>query len=219
MDAMRNQSVTDDSELGPRHIEKVPSRNKDLELAVRLRDMLGQESVTAFGRRCGIGEATLRKYFSGTLPNSENLVAMADAGNVSIEWLAAGRGPKARGAILNTFKVGLTATPTDPHQQGMIVLDEAHSARSELGVAEDLYRSPGISKFLMRVTMASSRATWLPTNMDDEDRMAIANTAVQMLIPVIKDSHAILLGIMNRPTTIDLSLRLAFDLHTHVIPK
>jgi len=95
---MRNQSVAADSELGPANAGKVPSRNKDSELAMRLRDMLGQESVTAFGRRCGIGEATLRKYFSGTLPNSENLVAMADAGNVNIEWLAAGRGPKLRGA-------------------------------------------------------------------------------------------------------------------------
>ncbi|MDD2883287.1 MAG: helix-turn-helix transcriptional regulator [Rhodoferax sp.] len=95
---MRNQSVISDSELMSQHVDKVPSRKKDSELATRLRDMLGQESVTAFGRRCGIGEATLRKYFSGTLPNSENLVAMADAGNVNIEWLAAGRGPKMRGA-------------------------------------------------------------------------------------------------------------------------
>lgn len=60
---------------------------------------MGEESPTEFGRRCGVGEATLRNIIkSGAWPRTDNLVAIADAGNVNIEWLATGRGPKQRGA-------------------------------------------------------------------------------------------------------------------------
>ena len=69
----------------------------DSALAKRLREAIGDESVVSFGRRCGLNESTLRKYFYGTLPNIENIISIADAANVNIEWLAAGRGPKKRG--------------------------------------------------------------------------------------------------------------------------
>ena len=128
---MRNQSVTGDPELGTEASEKVPSRNSDAELATRLRDMLGRESVTAFGRRCGIGEATLRKYFSGTLPNSDNLVAMADAGNVNIEWLAAGRGPKLRGASIPTIP------QAPPIQPSVFHIDDIHRLTLAIEAVEE----------------------------------------------------------------------------------
>ena len=59
---------------------------------------MGDESGTTFGRRCGISEGAIRKYLLGASPSTDNLVAMADAANVSIEWLATGRGAKQRGA-------------------------------------------------------------------------------------------------------------------------
>ncbi|MFZ3141549.1 MAG: helix-turn-helix transcriptional regulator [Polaromonas sp.] len=65
-----------------------------------MREVLGTESVTAFGRRCGIGEGTLRSYLNGTLPVIDKAISIADAANVNIEWLATGRGPKMRGASL-----------------------------------------------------------------------------------------------------------------------
>lgn len=38
----------------------------------------------------------LRKYLGGAQPSTDRLVAMADIAGVSIEWLAAGRGPRQR---------------------------------------------------------------------------------------------------------------------------
>lgn len=87
--------------------EKKPDRPKaasvsflgeEKKLADRLRDAMGDQSGTAFARRCGISEGAIRKYLLGASPSTENLIAIADAANVSIEWLAAGRGPKQRGA-------------------------------------------------------------------------------------------------------------------------
>lgn len=95
---MANQAIHSKSDASDSRRPERPIQVEESALSERLRQAIQSEPVTAFGRRCGIGEATLRKYFKGTLPNIENLIAMADAANVSIEWLAAGRGPKQRGA-------------------------------------------------------------------------------------------------------------------------
>lgn len=104
---MKNQRIASESEHAHAPQSRVRIRNEESELPERVRQAIGDEPVAAFGRRCGINESTLRKYFSGTLPNVENLISIADAANVSIEWLAAGRGPKQRGASVH-------ALPTSP---------------------------------------------------------------------------------------------------------
>lgn len=91
-----------------------------------MREVLGTEPVTAFGRRCGIGEGTLRSYLNGTLPVIDKAISIADAANVNIEWLATGRGPKMRGSV---------AQP-EPAQ----ALDEQLLARS-IGAVEDGLRA------------------------------------------------------------------------------
>lgn len=65
-------------------------------LAARIRSVIGDEYVASFGRRSGLSESLLRKYLAGAQPNTFNLVAIAAAGNVSIEWLATGRGQRER---------------------------------------------------------------------------------------------------------------------------
>jgi len=82
------------SESSKRPIRKLETDFKD-----RLLEAIAGEPVAAFSRRCGASESLLRGYLkNGNKPGVDHLVAMADAGNVNIEWLAAGRGPKLRGA-------------------------------------------------------------------------------------------------------------------------
>ncbi len=59
----------------------------------RLRQLIGENSVSSFGKKCGIGESTLRQYLKGGMPGLDKLVAIAETGNVNIEWLATGDGP------------------------------------------------------------------------------------------------------------------------------
>lgn len=70
----------------------------DETLADRLKMIIGSESVASFARRSGVGESLLRKYLSGALPNSNNLVLLADAGGCYVDWLACGRPPIMRAA-------------------------------------------------------------------------------------------------------------------------
>lgn len=112
---MENQSLGGDSAPAGRYGGKVPSQNQDSALSIRMREVIGNESVTSFGRRCGIGEGTLRKYFTGTLPVIDKLIAIADAANVNIEWLATGRGPKQRGASVQAIPPAPPQSPASVH--------------------------------------------------------------------------------------------------------
>lgn len=58
----------------------------------RLKRAIGDQSVLAFSKECGISDSLIRKYLAGSLPGIDNLVAMARAANVNIAWLAAGEG-------------------------------------------------------------------------------------------------------------------------------
>ena len=122
---MRNQQVRIESEGLRGASEKLPIQKTESERTQRIREVIGVESVTAFGRRCGIGEATLRKYLGGAVPNTDNLVAIADAANVNIDWLAAGRGPKQRGAAY-------TIAPAPPQAPSSVNVDDLE--RLELAV-------------------------------------------------------------------------------------
>jgi len=59
----------------------------------RLKQAIAGRSVLGFSKDCGISDSLIRKYLAGSLPGTDNLVAMARAANVSIGWLAAGEEP------------------------------------------------------------------------------------------------------------------------------
>lgn len=136
---MRNQQVRTESEGLRSASEKLPIQKAESERTQRIREVIGVESVTAFGRRCGIGEATLRKYLNGAVPNTDNLVAIADAANVNIEWLAAGRGPKQRGAAAIP-----TIAPALPQVESTVNLEDLDRLELAIEAVEEglgaLYR-------------------------------------------------------------------------------
>lgn len=110
---MSNQTSIREKQPNLHQTPKVAIPEKEKQLADRLRDAIGDSSVSAFGRRCGISEGAFRKYFLGASPSTDALIAIADAANVSIEWLAAGRGPKQRGAPAPTPAPASAPTPFD----------------------------------------------------------------------------------------------------------
>jgi len=60
----------------------------------RLKTVISDESVNAFAGKSGVTEGALRKYLSGSsLPGLDKLIAISDAAEVNIEWLATGKGP------------------------------------------------------------------------------------------------------------------------------
>lgn len=66
--------------------------------AQRLRELIGEQSVAAFARKVGLGEALIRKYLNGAEPSLSRANQIARAANCSLEWLATGGGFRYRQA-------------------------------------------------------------------------------------------------------------------------
>ncbi|MDH5637085.1 MAG: hypothetical protein OEZ04_01170 [Nitrospinota bacterium] len=56
--------------------------------------MRRQKSVNDFSKKCGISTSLMLAYLGGkSLPGLENLIKLAAAADVSVQWLASGMGP------------------------------------------------------------------------------------------------------------------------------
>jgi transcriptional regulator with XRE-family HTH domain len=58
----------------------------------------GRGKKQAFARKIGVKPAQLSRYLKGQIPDPPVLVAIAEAGQVSLDWLLMGREPWGEGA-------------------------------------------------------------------------------------------------------------------------
>lgn len=91
-----------DSDLQPRRILELESDA----FVARLKQVIGDRKLTWFAEECAVGESTLRNILSGAWPRTDLLVRIADAGGVTIDWLATGRPPRARAELAALLKKG-----------------------------------------------------------------------------------------------------------------
>ncbi|MCU8068186.1 XRE family transcriptional regulator [Shewanella sp. SM32] len=69
----------------------------------RVREVVGSNSARSFARTLNISDNILRKYMDGISdPSRTNLIAIAEAGGVTVEWLATGKGPKYPNGIIES---------------------------------------------------------------------------------------------------------------------
>lgn len=136
------------------------SKNESDAFTHRVLEVIGEEDRHSFARRSGVGESTLRNIIkSGAWPRTDNLIAIADAANVNIEWLAAGRGPKVRGAQpgpVEKLKIPLEdinrlRMAIEGYEEGMSLMKREHGdfakrARLIAGSYELLAQKPEYTK-------------------------------------------------------------------------
>lgn len=61
----------------------------------RLLELIGSSSANSFANYVGLSEGTIRNLLKGAMPRTDNLISIANASGVTVEWLATGRGEKA----------------------------------------------------------------------------------------------------------------------------
>jgi len=61
-------------------------------LADRIRQLMNDNSVSAFARKTGLSESLVRKYLNGSDPSLSRAQQIAEKNNVSLSWLATGVG-------------------------------------------------------------------------------------------------------------------------------
>ncbi|EJK2116146.1 helix-turn-helix transcriptional regulator [Vibrio navarrensis] len=76
-------------------------------VAVRLEQLIGEESLRQFAKRTEVTEGALRKILKGSIPNLETAFKIASACGVSIDWLATGKESSRDGKVAE-------ATPAKP---------------------------------------------------------------------------------------------------------
>ena len=76
----------------------------------RLKELMEDPKKTsAFARKCGLGEASIRQYLNGGTPGIDKAEAIAHANGVSLEWLITGRGEKTPHVLLPAFDAEASA--------------------------------------------------------------------------------------------------------------
>lgn len=67
-------------------------------------------------RKSKLSRRVIDKYRSGNSdPSRERLIALADAGGVSVEWLATGKGPEGRPSVAPDGRTDGARTDIDKH--------------------------------------------------------------------------------------------------------
>lgn len=96
--ALENKGVLQNRNSSDSTGQPVPIPTRESELfASRLAEVIGDQKLAWFAKRCGFSDSLLGAYRRGEkLPGLENLAAIADVGSVTIDWLATGRPPKTR---------------------------------------------------------------------------------------------------------------------------
>jgi len=60
-------------------------------------EIMKEKNLSAFSRKSGVKESTLRSYKNGVLPRLDSLIAIAKTAEVNLLWLATGEGPMQTG--------------------------------------------------------------------------------------------------------------------------
>ena len=109
---MKKQQLSVESDAIERIANVGQIRDDESDVAKRLSEVLGNDSIASFSRRSGVPESNLRSYVKrGIKPGLDHLVAIADAAGVNIAWLAAGRGPKKGAAPSQVQQQAIQAAP------------------------------------------------------------------------------------------------------------
>lgn len=143
---------------GDRMIDKKQSTK---EFSERLKHVIAVLGTTGreFSTRAGIGYSTVHNYLHGSSsPTLDNLVLLAKAGNVSIEWLATGQQ-----SSMGSTDSDVICVPFIDHPDEMLTLD------AQLLEMEDLrtLRAIKVSTDVMTPTFLTGAVLLIDTNDTD----------------------------------------------------
>lgn len=128
--------------------------------AIRLSEIIGDESVSSFARRCKIGESVIRGYLTlGKRPRVDHLVSLAEAGGVTVDWLATGRPPKTRAELQRLTEATAQRASTRPTPDP----DQSLLVKCMIAAEQALGRDAGIEA---RAALAAQLLEVIP-NLDD----------------------------------------------------
>lgn len=149
----------------------------------RLDLAIGDENSHAFARRAGIPDSTLRRYLSGSMPTVDKLLVLADAAGVTLDWLAAARGPM-RPEIVQSRAMALEGLAA-----GAILLPRfevrASAGAGALVPAEDVAEHFAVGRDWLRRNLPP----WAPLNAE----VGVLDGSGDSMEPTIRDGDTLMI--------------------------
>lgn len=151
----------------------------------RLKEAMKGASVNAFSKKCGLSASLVSSYLEGRNPGLVNVVRIARAADVSVEWLATGKEPGNRAeeerAIYKT--ADQAALPGED-----FALVPRYEIRASAGPGETTYEEPegGVLAF---------RRDWLRAQGLPERRLAVIEASGESMEPTIRPMDVLLLDL------------------------
>lgn len=96
----------------------------------RLKLLIADQSISAFARKVKMSESLIRKYLKGSEPSLQRAVQIAAECDVSLEWLATGRGKRQEHQQLLNQAMKETLYITDSDIQLVMAKYESLSAQA-----------------------------------------------------------------------------------------
>lgn len=97
--------------------------SQEATFADRLKVLIGEMPANRFARQVSVGESLIRKYLAGATPGVDKVVAIAEAKEVSLDWLARGVGPMK----LDLQEDSGSSAAVSTSQGGMLMTQQAGS--------------------------------------------------------------------------------------------
>lgn len=95
--------------------------------ALRLKQLIKGQSLSAFARQVGLGESLLRSYLKGTEPSLSKAMQISQGTGTSLQWLATGLGDPTDQLFLwkQTLKTHMSISEAEWHRLEQKFLSEA----------------------------------------------------------------------------------------------
>jgi len=156
------------------------SLNAQLEsFSQRLEAALGKKSARSLAISCGMSPNVVSKYLNGeSTPNVERLVAIAEALDVSVDWLATGKGPAVNTAV-ETLPAG-----QEPHDDEFVYISDLRVEASAGHGAE-----VGIELVSQKLAF---RKDWIQQQGLNPQKLTILWARGDSMEPTIMDGDALL---------------------------
>ncbi|BFU64746.1 XRE family transcriptional regulator [Rodentibacter abscessus] len=145
----------------------------------RLKELIGSKSGRSFAKDAGISYSTLHNYLTDTsLPTLDNLIALANYANVSVQWLATGE-------YLEEPKQKDATNLTVSNDETFISIEDCRDVRISAGSGgfNDDYRAFNTTKV---------EKAWLDGRRLKADNCAMFLVSGDSMYPTLKDGEEII---------------------------
>ncbi|WP_288063309.1 XRE family transcriptional regulator [Rodentibacter caecimuris] len=145
----------------------------------RLKELIGNKSGRSFAKDAGISYSTLHNYLTDTsLPTLDNLIALANYANVSVQWLATGE-------YLEESKQKDSTNLTVSNDETFISIEDCRDVRISAGGGgfNDDYRTFNTTKV---------EKAWLDARRLKADNCAMFLVSGDSMYPTLKDGEEII---------------------------